>query len=269
MAIRHSDFKPIHQMITSTSNPRIRALMKLEDGRFRRKSGLFPVEGKREVQLALAAGYLADTFYFCPHIFPDFHYDGKPVIPVSAEVYEKIAYRGGTEGIIGVFQQEERELPVPDEMPDGIIIVLESVEKPGNLGAILRTADAGGVNAVIVLDAITDIYNPNIIRSSVGAFFTVPVFSLSRERFSDWLTSSGYHLWVLSPEAPHGIFEQASQSKVALLFGTESTGVSDFWKHHASSVLVSLPMRGKIDSLNVSNSVAISVFEVLRKQGKY
>jgi len=255
-------------LISSTSNPRIKALLKLEDSRYRRSSGLFFVEGRREVSFAQSAGYLPSVFFYCPDIFPDFHSEQASVFRVSKQVYEKIAYRGGTEGIIGVFQSREHALPQVSDCRDGVYLVLESVEKPGNLGAILRTADAAGVNGVILTESHTDIYNPNTIRSSVGAFFTVPLYVCDSLQLKEWLLQTACELLVLSPEAETSLYSHKVSKCVALLYGTESTGVSEQWKSFSGGCCVSLPMRGSIDSLNVSNSVAISVFEVLRQQGK-
>lgn len=254
-------------IITSTSNPRIKALQKLEDSRYRRSSGLFFVEGRREVAFALSAGYQATDFFCCRELFPEFHSNQAPVFQVSTQVYEKIAYRGGTEGIIGVFKCRTHTLPPAKDADDGIYLVLESVEKPGNLGAILRTADAAAVKGVILTGAGTDVYNPNTIRSSVGAFFTVPLFVCQPSELMQWLRDSNTDLWVLSPDGTRSLYHEKAGSRLALLFGTEASGVSEQWKKLPDVRCVSLPMRGRIDSLNVSNTVAISVFEVLRQQG--
>lgn len=242
--------------------------MKLEDSRYRRSSGLFAVEGRREVGFALSAGFCPEYFFCCREIFPEFSSQDAPVFQVSSTVYEKIAYRGGTEGIIGVFRSRSHDLPSAEVVEDGIYIVLESLEKPGNLGAILRTADAAGVKGVILTGVVTDIYNPNTIRSSVGAFFTVPVYACNSVQLEQWLLQSGCELLVLSPEAEGTLYRHQVSQRVALLFGTEATGVNEAWKSFSRGRCVSLPMRGRIDSLNVSNTVAISVFEVLRQQRK-
>lgn len=265
----HSDaMQAENLLISSTSNPRIKALHKLEDSRYRRSSGLFVVEGRREVSFAISAGYHATGFYYCRELFPEFHADQAPVFQVTPQVYEKIAYRGGTEGVIGVFKSRSHVLPPAQHVEDGIYIILESVEKPGNLGAILRTADAAAVKGVILIGENTDVYNPNTIRSSVGAFFTVPLFVTKRDELIQWLKDSGLELLVLSPDGARSLYLQKVASRVALLFGTEASGVSEEWKNDESAVCVSLPMRGRLDSLNVSNTVAVAVFEVLRQQGK-
>ena len=171
------------ETITSLQNPKIKQLLVLQQkSSERRKTGLFVVEGQQEMAHCLHAGYEVDTVFYCPSLLPDFQVPQHArCFEVSREVYEKVAYRGSTEGVIAEVKTKHLSLDDLTLSSHPLIVVLESVEKPGNLGAILRSADASGVDAVVVCDPLTDLYNPNLIRSSVGAAFSVPCVACSSE----------------------------------------------------------------------------------------
>ena len=184
--------------ISSVSNPRIKNIVKLEKAAERKKQGLFLVEGIREVEHCLKAGYTLDSIYWCPQLsgknpLPDF--GRTPVFKVPESVYAKIAYREGTEGLIALVKMASHQLKDLPPLKKKFVLVVESIEKPGNLGAILRTADAVGVDALVVCDAKTDVYNPNVIRSGIGSFFTVPIAIASNEEALQWMQQKNFKIF--------------------------------------------------------------------------
>jgi TrmH family RNA methyltransferase len=264
----------MQEQITSTQNPKIKQLLLLQQkSAERRKTGLFVVEGQQELQHCIAAGYEIDTVFYCPELMD--HGDGSPdsflgengirTVPVIPAVYEKIAYRGSTEGVIAEVRQ--RTLTLADltlgERP--LIVVLESVEKPGNLGAILRSADASGVDAVVVCDPLTDLYNPNLIRSSVGTAFTVPCVACSSEECIDFLKARGIRILTAQLQDSRLYYDTDMTCGTAIVMGTEHDGLTDLWRK-AADAHIRIPMLGKVDSLNVSVSAAILMFEAVRQR---
>ena len=258
--------------ITSVQNPRIRNLQLLsQKSSERRKSGLFIVEGMRELQHCLSCGYEADSVFVCPQAISRDDYKSlslgrAQIYEVSPYVYEKIAYRGSTEGIIATIRC--RNLSLSDlrlsERP--LIVVLESVEKPGNLGAVLRSADAAGVDAVIVCDPLTDLYNPNLIRSSIGAAFTVPCVACTSQQAIEFLKEQGIQILTAQLQDSHLYYQIDMTRPTAIVMGTESTGLTDQWRQAADSH-IRIPMLGRLDSLNVSVSAAILIYEAVRQRG--
>lgn len=252
-------------MIESFQNEKIKHISKLlTDNRFRKKSQVFTVEGDQENQRAQDFGFEAVEFYICESIF-----EGK--VPkekihfVSEKIYEKIAYRGSSEGIIGVYNVKENLLSNFKPKKDSTIIIVEGVEKPGNLGAILRSCEAFGIDALIVSDGKTDFFNPNVIRSSVGCLFGMNVFSSTNEDTLDFLTIKGYNIYTtIMDETSEDLYIRNFKEKSAILFGTEHSGLSDFWYGKGKNTLI--PMSGSIDSLNLSNAVAISCYETLKQK---
>ncbi|PIE50426.1 MAG: rRNA methyltransferase [Flavobacteriales bacterium] len=251
-------------MITSTKNDKIKYLQKLTNkNAFRKREGVFLVEGQQENELALAFEHQPVEFYVCEDIFGQALPQTK-VNLVSKEVYAKIAYRGSSEGIIGVYEIRDNRLEDFKVNENCKIIVLESVEKPGNLGAILRSCEAFGIDAILIADAKIDIYNPNVIRSSVGCFFGMNVFSGTNTAIADFLIQNHISIYttIMSEDAIM-MNEIQLPKKTAIVFGTEHSGLSDFWRDKGQNTLI--PMCGKIDSLNLSNAVAISCYEMLRQ----
>ncbi|MCG2792402.1 MAG: RNA methyltransferase [Weeksellaceae bacterium] len=252
-------------LIESLQNEKIKRLTRLlTKNQERKKAGVFIVEGLKENQRALEFGNQAEEFYICESIFAGKLPETK-VHFVSEKLYEKLAYRGTTEGIIGLYKLEVRTLADFRPKEDSAVIILESVEKPGNLGAILRSCEAFGINALIVTDPKTDFYNPNVIRSSVGCLFGMNIFQASNAETFEFLGINKYHIFTtfMSADAPN-IQEQDFKHKSAVLFGTEHSGLSDFWKDKGQNVLI--PMSGTIDSLNLSNAAAIACYEILRQK---
>lgn len=251
--------------IESVQNEKIKNVIRLNtDNRFRKKSGLFVVEGKQENQRAIKFGFEADHFFICENIFDGDFPKGK-LFFVTDKIYEKIAYRGSSEGIIGIYQSKNKDLLQFQPKEDSSVIIVESIEKPGNLGAILRSCEAFGIDALIVADPKTDFYNPNVIRSSVGCLFGMNIFTSSNEELEIFLQENNYKIFTtLMDESAEDLYKKNFKERAALLFGTEHSGLTDFWIGKGENTLI--PMSGSIDSLNLSNAVAISCYEILRQK---
>ena len=252
-------------IIESLQNEKIKNLNRIiTDNRFRKKSGVFVVEGKQENERALQFGFENIEFYICENIFGINHPKGK-IYFVSSQVYEKLAYRGSSEGIIGIYKTKEFNLNEFSPEENASVIVVESVEKPGNLGAILRSCEAFGIDALIVTDTKVDFYNPNVLRSSVGCFFGMNVFSASNEETLVFLQKNNFKIYTtFMDESAEDLYKKNFTEKSALFFGTEHSGLSDFWLNKGENILI--PMSGTIDSLNLSNAVAIACYEILRQK---
>lgn len=255
------------ERITSLQNPKVKAVVALQQkSSERRKQGLFVVEGLREVQHCVEAGYQIDSAYLCPTLLgtETFHTEA-PCYEVTPEVYEKMAYRGGTEGIVAVVKARAQALETLKLGKAPLIIVLESVEKPGNLGAILRSADAAKADAVIVCDPLTDLYNPNLIRSSIGAIFTVPCVACTSEECIPFLKERGIKILTAQLQDSHLYYDTDMRRGTAIVMGTESTGLTEQWRK-AADAHIRIPMLGRLDSLNVSVSAAILLYEAVRQR---
>lgn len=252
-------------MIESFQNPKIKNLIRLTtDNRFRKKQKVFIVEGQQENERALKFNFKAIEFFICEEIFNSYLPNEK-INLVSKEIYEKIAYRGTSEGIIGIYEEKENSLQDYQPSENASIIILEGIEKPGNLGAILRSCEAFGIEALIITDPKVDFYNPNVIRSSVGCIFGMNIFSSQNEELLSFLKENQFQIFTtLMSQDAQSIHEKDYTKKSAILFGTEHSGLSNFWKGKGDNVLV--PMVGTIDSLNLSNAVAVTCYEILRQK---
>ena len=267
------------ESITSAQNPKIKELLALQEkSKERRKKGLFVVEGRRELQHCIEAEFEPHTLFVCRDILSDKDFDKilgaieenfcgstYPIIEISQQLYDKVAYRGGTEGIIAEMHCKELSLEGLKVKKNPLVVVLESVEKPGNLGAVLRSADASGVDAVIVCDPLTDMYNPNLIRSSIGAIFTVPVATASSEDTIAWLKSNGIKIYTAQLQDSEWYYDTDMKGGTAIVMGTEATGLTNIWRK-AADAHIKIPMLGRLDSLNVSVSAAILMFEAVRQR---
>lgn len=252
--------------ITSTQNPRIRQLTALvQKSSERRRQGLFVVEGQREVIRCISAGYAVDTIFRCQQLCTEPLPPGVTVIDVAPQLYERIAYRGGTEGLMAIVHQREQTLSMLTLPDNPLIVVLESVEKPGNLGAVLRSADAAGATAVVVCDPLTDLYNPNLIRASLGAFFTVPCLACGSQECISYLKSKGIAILTAQLQDSTPYYHTDMRRGVAIVMGTESTGLTQQWRQ-AADAHIRIPMLGRVDSLNVSVSAAILMYEAVRQR---
>lgn len=265
------------ETITSAQNQKIRLLLELQEkSKTRRKEKLFVVEGRRELLHCLEAGYEPYAVFFCPDIIN--HADLNAVqeavtgassscsfFEIPQHLYDKVAYRGGTEGVIAELRCKDMSLENLKLKQNPLVVVLESVEKPGNLGAVLRSADASGADAVIVCDPLTDMYNPNLIRSSIGAIFTVPVAAASSEDTIKWLKSNNIKIYTAQLQDSEWYYDTDMTGGTAIVMGTEATGLTDAWRK-AADAHIKIPMLGRLDSLNVSVSAAILMFEAVRQR---
>jgi len=259
--------------ITSLQNPAVKRIVQLSKPRERREQGLFVLEGARELGLALDAGYQPTAIYLCPEVYAHSEYpnlidrlDPNRITGITPAIFEKIAYREHSDGIIALMQPARHDLASLRLPDNAFIIVLEAVEKPGNLGAILRTADAAKASAVIVCDPNTDVYNPNVIRSSVGCLFTVPVGIARSDEALNWLKEKKIKVYAAELTAAQWYHETDFTQPSAVIMGTEADGLTPFWLENADA-RIKIPMRGAIDSLNVSVSTAILTFEAMRQRG--
>jgi len=262
------------EKIQSTQNSRIKNLQKLfTKSKERKEQNLFVVEGAQELSLALSGSYFLDTVFICPELFSNTAYPeiqskipSSVLVEVSLPVFQKIAYRENSDGIIALAKPKSHSLSDLNLPVNPFVIVLESVEKPGNLGAILRTADAAKVDAVIVCDPLTDVYNPNVIRSSVGCVFTVPLAVASQSETFSFLKDNRIRILAAELQAAQGYQDTDFTQACAVIMGTEADGLTKFWLDRADA-RIKIPMRGKIDSLNVSVSTAVLTFEAMRQRG--
>lgn len=261
----------MHPIITSTQNPKIKNIVALEKARERKSQNLFVIEGTKELALAIAGGYSIDSVFFCPDII-DFKIlqtivrDEQLYIPVEKNVFSKIAYRESTGGVIALAKKKEHHLNTVKLGSNPLLLILEGVEKPGNLGAILRTADAAGIHAVIICDPRVDFYNPNVIRSSIGCVFTNQIASASSDETIQWLKDNDISVFCTYLKASKPYYEVDYTKSCAIIMGTESTGLSPLWIENSKANII-IPMQGKIDSMNVSTAAAVVIFEASRQRG--
>lgn len=254
-------------LITSSSNPKIKWVKSLHKNSTRRDEGVFLVEGMKEIGFALDGGYLLRSLYVCPEIFKDdtLAYPDVEMYNISKECFEKISYRERTGGVIAIFQAKQKTLADLTFVDNPFFIVLESVEKPGNLGAVIRTADGCGASAVIICDEKTDVFNPNVIRSSVGTIFTTQVATTTSADLLEFMQNHEITPYAaLLSDKSSEYTTQNYTTPTAIILGTEHDGLSKLWKTHATAV--NIPMLGDNDSLNVSNAAAVLAYEVVRQR---
>lgn len=273
------------EQITSVQNPKIKELLALQEkSRLRREKGVFVVEGRRELEHCINAGYKLRTVFICPEIagvtdsvrmsvgiiptdpfIISLSLAGGSIIEVSRAVYDKVAYRGGTEGVIAEVYSKENSLESLELGENPLVIVLEGVEKPGNLGAVLRSADAAGVDAVLICDPLTDIYNPNLIRASIGAVFTQQVACCTNSDAIGFLKRKGIRIYTAQLQDSEWYYDTDMRCGTAIAIGTEATGLTDQWRE-AADAHIKIPMLGRLDSLNASVSAAILLYEAVRQR---
>lgn len=253
--------------ITSLQNPRVKQLVKLrEDKKQRQHDGLILVEGYDELTLALACGFVPSTLLTAPELASQtLSVPHAENVTVTRAVFEKISYRDNPDGWLGIFPMPARTLADLTLSDAPLVIVAESVEKPGNLGAILRTADAAHVDAVLVCDPRVDVWNPNVIRASRGAVFAVPVVEVKSPEALSWLRSRKMRVLAATPSAEALYTSVDMKSPLAIAVGTEDEGLSDFWMQNAD-LRVKIPMAGRVNSLNVSIATALMTYEARRQR---
>ena len=262
----------MYKEITSLQNSFIKEILSLQEkSRSRKQSGLFCIEGKREISLAIKGSYKLHKILFCDEIFHSnelnqYNFNGAEIIKISKEVYQKIAHRDSTEGIIAIAETKALKLRnISFKNRNPLILVAEAPEKPGNIGALLRTADAANIDAVLIANPKTDMYNPNIIRSSVGCLFTNQIGVGSSSEIIDFLKENKVNIFCAALTASKSYVNVNFTQPCAIVVGTEAVGLSDTWlKNSTQNILI--PMEGQIDSLNVSVSAAILLFEAKRQR---
>ena len=256
-------------MITSVHNARVKHVVALQQkSSLRRDEGRFVVEGQREIEHCIACGYENEELFVNQGdsaLGSVQDHGPVPLTHVTPQVYEKMAYRGSTEGIIAIARAKSHQLDDLHLPKDPLIVVLESVEKPGNLGAVLRTAEAAHVDAVIVCDPLTDFYNPNVIRASIGGVFSVPTVACSSRECIVFLKERGICILTAQLQDSYDYYDYDMRGATAIVMGTESTGLTDIWRQ-AADAHIRIPMLGRLDSLNVSVSAAILTYEAVRQR---
>ena len=260
--------------ITSLQNPRIKQAVRLRDRGPRDEAGLMLIEGYRELKRALDNGVRPTALFFCPEFYLGENEPGlvercgeagAELFRCSRPVFAKLAYRDRPEGLLALAPQLKRRLEDLQLPPDPLLIVAEAIEKPGNLGSILRSADAAGVHAVIVCDRCTDLHNPNVVRASIGTLFALPVVEASSDETLAWLRARGIRLLAATPHAEREYTEADLTRGVAIVVGTEQVGLTDRWMSGADEK-VRIPMLGQADSLNVANATTILLYEAVRQR---
>lgn len=265
----------MHKQVSSLQNSLVKKYLQLsEKSRERKKLGLFVIEGKREIGLALKGGIQIQTFLYFPDLISEEECDSFATksqeaewIEVSREVYEKLAYRSSTEGLLAIAISKPHDLEGFDfKGKRPLILVAEAPEKPGNIGALLRTADAAHLDAVIIANPRTDLFNPNIIRSSVGCVFTNTVAMASTDEIIAFLKKEGIGIYCAALQASKSYTDCDFKEATALVVGTEADGLSDTWLENSDQNII-IPMNGEIDSMNVSVAAGILIFEAKRQRG--
>lgn len=264
------------EKITSLQNPRLKRLVKLRDRRPRDEAGVFLVEGYREIRRALEAKTAVPELYYAPAWFlgenepaliDEARAAGAELVELSKEAFAKAAYRDRPDGLLAVARQWKRALDEIEGEPgrDLLLLVAEAIEKPGNLGTLLRSADAAGCDAVVVCDPVTDLFNPNVVRASTGALFSVPCVVEERARVAAWLKGRGIRVAATTPGASLRYTDADLRGPLAVLMGSEQYGLSPFWIE-AADLQVRIPMAGRADSLNVGQAATIVLFEAVRQR---
>jgi len=268
--------RPQHTLrICSLANSRIKNVVKLRRRSHRDESTLMLIEGYREILRAVDNKHFPHEIFYCPDLFQgendqaliqrcmDAHADP---FECSVEVFNKISYRDRPDGLLAVASQVRRSLAdvkVPD---NALVLVMESIEKPGNLGTILRSSDAAGVHAVIVCDRCTDINNPNVVRASIGTIFSLPIVEATTGEALAWLRAGKIQILAATPHAPQPYNDANMQRATAIVVGSEQYGLSETWMKEAD-VQVRIPMLGQADSLNVASAATILLYESVRQRG--
>lgn len=258
--------------IESIQNPFIKSLVQLQEkAKARKQSGKFLIEGQREIELAIKGGYEIETILICPEIANQSLLSNRAlssleIIEISKEVYQKLAYRDTTEGVLAIAKTKSLLLSDLKLSQNPLILVAEGLEKPGNLGALLRTADAANIDSVIIANPRTDIYNPNIVRSSVGCLFTRQIATGTSEEVISYLKENNINFYSATLQNSNEYYKENYTTPSALVVGTEAAGLTEIWRTESTQNII-IPMQGEIDSMNVSVAAAILLFEAKRQRG--
>lgn len=260
--------------ISSFQNPRIKHIVKLNNRRYRDEQNQFIIEGYRPLLKAIQNDYPVSELYICPELFLgpneetlliEIEKKNIPLFTVTEGPFRKIAYRHRPEGLLAIAPQQKIHLKDCEAVEKGFYCIIEAIEKPGNLGSILRSADAAGVHGLILCDLCTDIFNPNVVRSSIGTLFSVPLYLSEPEHAFQWCRNNNISVIASSPHTDR-LFTSADYTHgTAIVAGSEQYGLSDFWLEHADST-VAIPMLGQADSLNVATATTLLLYEVVRQR---
>jgi TrmH family RNA methyltransferase len=260
--------------ISSAQNGRVKAVVKLRNRRERDKQGLYIVEGYRALSRGLNYGIKLKELYFCPKYFLGenekdlinrHRQNGAQIVEVTDSVFDKMAYRDRPEGLLGIAPQFHLGLDDLELSENPFLLIGEAIEKPGNLGTMLRSADATGTEALIVCDRCTDIFNPNVVRASTGCLFSVPTFEAGSDEVIGWLKEKGIKILAATPHTDNMYTDVDMTGPIAIAVGTEQYGLSDKWMEQAD-LKVKIPMLGQADSLNVATATTILMYEVIRQR---
>src|SRR5690606_13073699 len=262
------------KQITSIQNQLIKDIFQLQEkSKARKKAGLFVIEGIREIEIAIKNDFEVYQLLICFDLFDADKLNNlkrklsnaTDLIEISKEVYQKIAYRESTEGVIAVAKTKDHSLATIQLPENPLIVMLESLEKQGNIGAVLRTADAANIDAVFIADPKTDLYNPNIVRSSVGAVFTNKIVTAASTEKINYFKNSNIAIYSAILQEAVSYYSVDFKQGSAIVMGTEATGLSDIWREESKSNII-IPMEGQIDSMNVSVAAAVLIFEAKRQR---
>jgi TrmH family RNA methyltransferase len=260
------------ETITSTQNPLIKQIQKLDKNRERRKQNLIPVEGLRECRLAVDGGFNIEKVLYCSKYIAETELKSElnlsstiQCIDVAPQIFDTLVYRKGIANCLALINPKEYQFSDIDTSKNLLLLIIDSVEKPGNLGAMLRTCDAAGVDAIIVCDPQTDVYNPNCIRASLGATFTKKVIVTTAENCTDWLKTNSINTFVTYLESARNYTLEDFKKPTAIVVGSEAYGIKDVWLKSGFKNII-IPQFGKVDSMNVANSAGIVIYEVIRQR---
>ena len=260
------------KQITSAQNPFIKSLLLLQEkSKARKQTGTFLIEGQREILLAIKGGYRIETLLFYPELISENEINKlvqntTELIEINKDIFEKLAYRESTEGVIAVANSKSFSLSDLKLNENPLLLIAEAPEKPGNIGALLRTADAANLDAVIIANPKGDLYNPNIVRSSVGCLFTNQIATGTTSEIIAFLKERKINFYCATLQNSTSYHTQDYTMPSALVVGTEATGLSQEWREAATQNII-IPMQGEIDSMNVSVAAAILIFEAKRQRG--
>lgn len=261
-------------LITSTSNPKFRYLQSLRNAKVRKQDLCSAVEGHKEIEMLLEAKWEITMLFYVSKLSDQTlvnkvmkQFPNADVVELDENLFSKVTYRESTGGMIAVVKTQSLQLEDLKPMDAPLLLIVDGVEKPGNLGAILRTADAANIDAVLCCNLPGDVYNPNVIRASLGTIFTVPLVVAKENEIMQWLKKNSVKVFCSNLHQATDYFEQDYKGASAIVVGTEATGVSSSWIDFAD-VNVKVPMLGKIDSMNVSVAAAIMLYEARRQRMK-
>ncbi|MCK5320191.1 RNA methyltransferase [Candidatus Parcubacteria bacterium] len=255
------------EIITSFKNIKIKEINKLRKSNNRRKEKLFIIEGKKEIDLAIKSGIRVKELFFSENIYGKElnNFSNTAKYSLADAIFNKVSFRESPDGYLAIAQSKNFQLKDIKLSKNPFLLILEAIEKPGNIGAILRSADAAGVDAIIITESKTDIFNPNVIRSSLGTVFTNQIAICKNKKLFSWLKEKNINTFAATPNADKLYCDSDFKNSLALVVGAEHEGLSNEWLEFADNK-IKIPMNGKIDSLNASASAAIILFEIVRQR---